>query len=117
MKKRNKKQVEISGENRRDLGHEPGKYCPCHVVVNRHLWANNQTDYTDQNIIIDKVLTQREQQIVMLASVGLSNKQIAVQLQISQWTVSTHLRRIFAKLNVDNRTAMAYRCSNFLHKH
>ena len=32
------------------------------------------------------------------------------QLRISEWTVSTHLRRIFAKVGVDNRAAMVCRC-------
>jgi DNA-binding NarL/FixJ family response regulator len=41
---------------------------------------------------------------------GLVNKQIAFQLRISEWTVSTHLRRIFAKLGVDTRAAMVSRC-------
>jgi hypothetical protein len=39
------------------------------------------------------------------------NKQIAHQLHISEWTVATHLRRIFAKLGVDTRAAMVYRCA------
>jgi DNA-binding CsgD family transcriptional regulator len=55
------------------------------------------------------VLTRRELQVVMLVAKGCVNKQIADQLKISEWTVSTHLRRIFAKLGVDSRAAMVYR--------
>jgi len=57
-----------------------------------------------------ELLTARETQIVMLVADGMVNKQIAAALQISEWTVSTHLRRIFAKLNVDTRAAMVTRC-------
>ena len=60
------------------------------------------------------MLTKRELQIVMLVADGLVNKQIADQLNISTWTVSTHMRRIFAKLGVDSRAAMIYRCSKIL---
>ena len=56
------------------------------------------------------LLTQRELQIVMLVAEGRVDKQIANQLKISKYTVSTHLRRIFAKLGVDSRAAMIYRC-------
>ena len=62
-------------------------------------------------------LTKREIQIVMLVAEGLSNKQIAHKLHISEWTVSTHMRRIFAKLGVDSRAAMIYRSLDFLPSH
>src|SRR5262245_35215455 len=55
-------------------------------------------------------LTARELQIVALVAEGRVNKQIADDLRISEWTVSTHLRRIFAKLGVDTRAAMVSRC-------
>lgn len=60
------------------------------------------------------ILTKRELQIVMLVAEGKVNKQIAHHLQISEWTVSTHLRRIFAKLGVESRAAMVHKCSDFL---
>lgn len=56
------------------------------------------------------VLTARELQIVALVAEGRANKQIAAELGISEWTVSTHLRRIYAKLDVDTRAAMVNRC-------
>lgn len=37
---------------------------------------------------------------------GLPNKTIAKVLQISEWTVSSHLRRVFGKLGVTSRTEM-----------
>jgi hypothetical protein len=39
----------------------------------------------------------------------LPNKTIADVLEIRPWTVSTHLRRVFAKLHVSSRAAMAAR--------
>jgi DNA-binding CsgD family transcriptional regulator len=57
-----------------------------------------------------ELLTARELQIVALVAEGRVNKQIADTLCISEWTVSTHLRRIFAKLGVDTRAAMVSRC-------
>jgi DNA-binding CsgD family transcriptional regulator len=57
-----------------------------------------------------ELLTPRELQIVALVAEGYVNKQIADVLRISEWTVSTHLRRIFAKLGVDTRAAMVSRC-------
>jgi len=57
------------------------------------------------------LLTERELQIATLVASGQVNKQIAQQLRISEWTVSTHLRRIFVKLGVDSRAAMVYRCA------
>jgi len=61
-------------------------------------------------------LTKRESEIANLVARGNSNKQIANQLRISEWTVSTHLRRVFIKLGVDNRAAMVYRCANLLNQ-
>jgi hypothetical protein len=40
---------------------------------------------------------------------GLPNKCISAVLEISTWTVATHLRRVFAKLGVSSRAAMIAR--------
>ena len=62
-----------------------------------------------------EILTPRELQIANLVALGNCNKQIASHLRISEWTVSTHLRRIFAKLGVDSCAAMVYRCASLFH--
>lgn len=54
-------------------------------------------------------LSPREQEIVRMVAKGYPNKTIAAVLDISLWTVGTHLRRIFAKLNVGSRAAMVAR--------
>jgi DNA-binding CsgD family transcriptional regulator len=54
-------------------------------------------------------LSPREQEIVRLVAEGHSNKIIGDVLNISSWTVCTHLRRIFAKVGVGSRAAMVAR--------
>jgi DNA-binding CsgD family transcriptional regulator len=55
------------------------------------------------------VLSPREQEIARMVAEGYPNKTIAAVLEISSWTVSTHLRRVFAKLGVRSRAAMVAR--------
>ena len=54
-------------------------------------------------------LSPREQEIARMVAEGHPNKTIAAVLDISSWTVCTHMRRIFAKLNVRSRAAMVAR--------
>jgi len=54
-----------------------------------------------------ELLTQRERQIVRLVSEGMSNKEIARKLNVSQGTVKVHLYNIFQKLEITNRTVLA----------
>jgi DNA-binding NarL/FixJ family response regulator len=49
-------------------------------------------------------LTQREHDIVRLIDGGLSNKEIARHLHISDATVKNHIHNILAKLHVHRRT-------------
>jgi DNA-binding NarL/FixJ family response regulator len=49
-------------------------------------------------------LSEREREILQLASRGLRNKDIARELSLSRRTVEGHLSHIFAKLGVSSRT-------------
>lgn len=51
-------------------------------------------------------LSPREKEIVRLVMKGLSTRGISQLLEISPWTVSTHMRRIFLKLGVKSRAEM-----------
>jgi two-component system, NarL family, response regulator YdfI len=51
----------------------------------------------------DRSLTPREREILGLLGEGLVNKEIGVQLGISEHTVKTHLAAIYEKLEVSNR--------------
>jgi DNA-binding CsgD family transcriptional regulator len=52
-------------------------------------------------------LTSREQEVARLAAAGLRSREIAHQLVVSEATVKTHLKRIFAKVGVRTRTELA----------
>lgn len=56
-------------------------------------------------------LTAREREILKLVAGGLSNKRVALQLNLQEKTVKHHMTHILAKLRVSNRTeaAMALR--------
>ncbi len=49
-------------------------------------------------------ITKREQEILALIADGLSNKEIADRLFVSENTVKTHSSRLFEKLSVNRRT-------------
>jgi DNA-binding NarL/FixJ family response regulator len=52
----------------------------------------------------DDTLTERELDVLRLAARGQTNKQIGVELVISDRTVQNHLANIYAKLGVASRT-------------
>ncbi|MEP6924377.1 MAG: response regulator transcription factor [Pyrinomonadaceae bacterium] len=54
-----------------------------------------------------ETLTVREQKILEKIVTGLSNKEIALNLDITENTVKTHVKNILAKLQVSDRTAAA----------
>ena len=49
-------------------------------------------------------LTARESQVIALLTLGLSNKQIAAQLEISNHTAKFHVNSILNKLGAATRT-------------
>jgi len=51
-------------------------------------------------------LTEREKEIAIAVSKGLSNRQLAEQFEISERTVKTHLTNIFLKLDLKDRVAL-----------
>jgi DNA-binding CsgD family transcriptional regulator len=52
-------------------------------------------------------LSPRESDVVMLVLYGHSNRRIANQLFLTEYTIEDHLKRIFSKLGVRSRTALA----------
>ncbi len=52
-------------------------------------------------------LTRREEQILGLLAAGMTNSRIASRLHVSSNTVASHLKNIYAKLNVSSRSQAA----------
>jgi DNA-binding NarL/FixJ family response regulator len=50
-------------------------------------------------------LTERETEVVILMAQGLSNREIAGQLFVTEATVKTHVNNVFAKLDVSDRAS------------
>jgi DNA-binding NarL/FixJ family response regulator len=55
-------------------------------------------------------LTRREQQLVQMVSRGLTNKEIAAQLNLSEQTVKNHVHRMLRKLGASDRLAAVELC-------
>jgi DNA-binding NarL/FixJ family response regulator len=55
----------------------------------------------------EKSLTHREIDVLKCLAEGQSNREIAMKLSISTRTVTTHVRNILDKLELDNRTQAA----------
>jgi len=53
------------------------------------------------------VLTKREEEIVQVVAEGLTNRDIARQLNLTEHTVRNYLFRIFNKLGTSNRLELA----------
>lgn len=54
---------------------------------------------------LDVMLTEREREVLVVASEGLTARQIADRLGVRERTVTTHLARIYGKLGVGSRLA------------
>lgn len=55
------------------------------------------------------VLSDREMQVALKVGAGASNKEIAVQLSITERTVKAHLSAIFEKLDIRDRLQLSLR--------
>jgi len=55
-------------------------------------------------------LTRREQQLVQLISRGLTNKEIAAQLSLSEQTIKNHVHRMLRKLGATDRLGAVELC-------
>jgi len=103
-----------------------GLLCKCVLCVHRgQIWANtgqlkSLIDALTQKPFVRVVdsdganlLTKREEDLVRLVADGLSNRDIARQLNLSEHTVKNYVFRIFDKLGVSNRVELVlYALSN-----
>ena len=69
----------------------------------QNLLKNPATAQNNHHAEIPVNLTAREHEVLTLLSDGLANKQISLELEISEHTVKFHVSSIYQKLNVSNR--------------
>jgi DNA-binding CsgD family transcriptional regulator len=102
------------------LGEDPAEPVPAVKGPSEHVLFDLDVD-GERYLLIKIVpheqggasLSPREREIVRMVAHGHPNKVIAAVLNISAWTVCTHLRRIFAKLGVSSRAAMVAKAAEF----
>ena len=63
-----------------------------------------ELDETTGELGFDARLSKRQKQLIVMLDQGLSNRDIAEQLGISEHTVKVHLWRLFRRLGVKSRT-------------
>ena len=66
---------------------------------------HNSMPMTNSSPKNDSPLSDRELEVLQQIAGGLSNKQAALALSISEQTVKNHLKNVFAKLSVSDRTS------------
>jgi DNA-binding NarL/FixJ family response regulator len=93
--------------------------CRCiHRVASGQIWANTEQmtfllDLISEvpslrvlNSVGHKLLTPREEQVVALVAEGLSNRDTARELNLSEHTIKKYLFRIFDKLGISSRVEL-----------
>jgi two-component system nitrate/nitrite response regulator NarL len=81
-----------------------------HVAAGLVIWPCTRTKSQSSRWSRDPVLarlTDREQEIAVLVSSGLSNKEIGRELNLREGTIKVHLHNVFKKLAIRNRTMLA----------
>lgn len=63
-----------------------------------------------RDILIQKGLSNREAEVAELVTRGLSNKEVANQLFVTEKTVKFHLTNIYKKMNVKSRAQLIVWC-------
>ncbi|WP_195940070.1 response regulator [Romboutsia sp. 1001713B170131_170501_G6] len=77
-------------------------------IVSKLVVGNsNKNDKSDDEGLNIYCLTDREKDIVRLISKGLSNKEIANKLFLSEGTIKNHITSILSKMDLKHRTQIA----------
>jgi DNA-binding NarL/FixJ family response regulator len=86
--------------------------CPPSLCRDLFEQVARQTPATAAGFVIrhNLGLTRREQQLVHLISRGLTNKEIAAELNLSEQTVKNHIHRMLRKLGASDRLSAVELC-------
>jgi DNA-binding NarL/FixJ family response regulator len=103
--------MEVAAAVRSVANHEA--VCPpslCMALFER-VASQNQNAHSASFVIRHNLgLTRREQQLVQMISNGLTNKEIASQLNLSEQTVKNHIHRMLRKLGAADRLGAVELC-------
>jgi len=78
--------------------------CPPKLCMHLIKWISGKTrDDVVPRVEVKPNLTLRQRQLVTLVAQGLTNKEIASQLNLSEFTVKNHLHRIMKQVDADTR--------------
>ena len=69
---------------------------------------NQQIELFSNKALKDMIIPLFLEQLLVMLDRGLSNRDIAEQLQISEHTVKVHLWRLFRRLNVKSRSQASH---------
>src|SRR5262244_1933284 len=77
--------------------------CPPRLCLSLFKWVADDARETSRGADSRPSLTIRQQQLVSLVARGLTNKEIASALNLSEFTVKNHLHRIMKQVDADSR--------------
>ncbi|MCC5932484.1 MAG: response regulator transcription factor [Cyclobacteriaceae bacterium] len=88
------------------------------IALSNHYKNGNHKDENHQELSainqkLPNPLSLREYELIQKLEMGLSNKDIGAALCISENTVKTHLKHVFEKLDVQNRTEAVFKLRKF----
>ena len=68
-----------------------------------------------KNVLIQKGLSKREAEVVEMVTKGLSNKEVANQLFVTEKTIKFHLTNIYKKMSLKSRAQLIVWCMPHQH--
>lgn len=85
--------------------------CPAQLSIALFRYVARQSRQVPSfHVKVSLGLTNREQQLVLLIGRGLTNKEIATQLQLAEQTVRNHVHRMLRKVGANDRLAVVELC-------
>lgn len=81
--------------------------CPSHLCLSLFRYvAGTLTGLPNVRVRLQTGLTRRQQQLVPLLAQGLTNKEIATQLNLSEQTVKNHIHRMLQRVGAEDRLSV-----------